>query len=515
MTNTRKLTALLAVSISLTTVASAQAAPVWTPPTDLSTLTDSNSDVMVDVTPSGESAVMLRDGLGAGKYGFRVSLHRPGAAVSKQIMPSGGSSLVTPSADGAIDLAASGRGIVAWDQSNGLFYALRSPAGVFGSPHQLTGLPTANIGSVKVGLDDAGNATFLWTTATGTNPTVTSRVYSIQRRADGVLVNPQTLATFASSQWVAQTQSLRVNASGAAVASWRTAGPGPGEVQYATRHSSLGTLGAGAPVQDAFAIDGAMDKAGDTAVAMSTLKGLQVRYRPAGGAFGAPATIGTANGPPSVALAGNGTATVLWENLQGANDVLLSCSFTTAGCIKPAVAVATDPASLGGGQLAVNSSGAAVAFWSSDAFGAATVRARMRSSAGTWGAQQTVGTLHSIYGSAGIDDAGNAVAAWRYKGAAGLRAQIAAFDVTAPKLSTVSVPPQAVAGTAVKLSATASDNWGPLALKWTFGDGASASGAAVSHTYVGPGTRTVTVTATDASGNAVSQKRSIAVAPAP
>jgi PKD repeat protein len=514
MTNKRMFTTLLATSASLALAASAQAAPGWTPATNLSVLSDTNSDVLTDVTPAGDSVVMARDAINSGKYGFRVSLRHPGAPFSKQVLPSGGSALVQPFADGDVDLAAGGRGIAAWDQSNGLFYALRSLGGAFGAAQEVTGLPTASISSIKVGLDNAGNATLLWTTTTGTFPSFTSHVYAIQRRVDGTFVNPQTLAVVNSSDFTSQAESVDVNAAGAAVVGWREAGPGIGDVHYSFRNGALSPLGGVVTTTGAFAVDGAIDTAGDTAVAMATLNGLQVRYKPAGGALPAPTTIGTANGPPRVAMAGNGTATVLWQTKQGANTALLACSFTTAGCLKPVTTVTTDPASIGDAQIAITSGGAAVALWSSDPFGVATVRARMRTAGGAWGVQQTIGPVHSTFGSVGIDDAGNAVGAWRFTGAKGMRLQAAEFDVTAPKLSAV-VPTKAVAGTTVKMSATASDNWGPVALNWAFGDGVTAKGGLVSHTYGVPATRTITVTARDAAGNTTSQTHLIKIGPKP
>src|SRR5204863_9245397 len=59
-------------------------------------------------------------------------------------------------------------------------------------------------------------------------------------------------------------------------------------------------------------------------------------------------------------------------------------------------------------------------------------------------------------------------------------------------------------GQAVSASAAVTDNWSgfvPTSLRWDFGDGATASGASVTHTFVSPGPKTVLVTALDGSAN--------------
>ncbi len=67
-----------------------------------------------------------------------------------------------------------------------------------------------------------------------------------------------------------------------------------------------------------------------------------------------------------------------------------------------------------------------------------------------------------------------------------------------------------------RFSATASDRWSPVTLRWSFGDGTSATGGAVSHAFGAAGAFSVTVTATDAVGNATSASRSVlATPPAP
>ena len=64
------------------------------------------------------------------------------------------------------------------------------------------------------------------------------------------------------------------------------------------------------------------------------------------------------------------------------------------------------------------------------------------------------------------------------------------------------------------MAAAATDRWSPASLSWSFGDGATAAGGAVTHAFGRTGAFDATVTATDAAGNASSATHSILVTPA-
>jgi hypothetical protein len=64
------------------------------------------------------------------------------------------------------------------------------------------------------------------------------------------------------------------------------------------------------------------------------------------------------------------------------------------------------------------------------------------------------------------------------------------------------------------MSAAAFDRIGPVTLRWTFGDGASATGGAVAHAFGAGGAFDVTVVAADAADNRAGAVRRVTVAPA-
>ena len=74
------------------------------------------------------------------------------------------------------------------------------------------------------------------------------------------------------------------------------------------------------------------------------------------------------------------------------------------------------------------------------------------------------------------------------------------------------MPASGTAGAASSFAATAVDTWSQVAdVVWSFGDGATVSGATTTHTYAAAGTYAVTVTVTDSLGNATTATRPVAV----
>ena len=113
-----------------------------------------------------------------------------------------------------------------------------------------------------------------------------------------------------------------------------------------------------------------------------------------------------------------------------------------------------------------------------------------------------------------VDAQGDLTAAWVFSdGEDGLtQIRTSVLDVTTPTITSINLPTSVVPGTAVAMTAIATDRWGaPLSWTWSFGDGSGASGSATSHAYAA-GRYTVHVTATDAAGNATTATRSITVA---
>ncbi len=92
-----------------------------------------------------------------------------------------------------------------------------------------------------------------------------------------------------------------------------------------------------------------------------------------------------------------------------------------------------------------------------------------------------------------------------------------AWDAGGPNLTASGVPSTAIAGQPVTLGASFADLWSDLAAapSWSFGDGTSANGASVSHTYAAAGTYTIDVTSADGLGNTTTTPYTITVTAPP
>jgi hypothetical protein len=169
-------------------------------------------------------------------------------------------------------------------------------------------------------------------------------------------------------------------------------------------------------------------------------------------------------------------------------------STPSVGSVSPALGVAAD--------------GRALLAWQQlDRIGVdAVVVASTRPPGGTFGEPVPASSGSGVAGAhtVALADAGDGAVAWS-QGTAPSSVHVRGFDVSAPTLSGVTIPATATAETPAAFAASASDLWGPLTTSWSFGDGASATGAAVQHAYARAGTFTATVQTLDALGNAATR----------
>ncbi len=128
----------------------------------------------------------------------------------------------------------------------------------------------------------------------------------------------------------------------------------------------------------------------------------------------------------------------------------------------------------------------------------------------TFGPPRTIATVYDPQLAVGPD--GDATIAW----ARDHVPWVDSTDATAPTPDLLSIPERGFAGRPLTFSVAPHDRLSPLAeTSWSFGDGTSASGDAVTHTFAEPGVRRVTVTVADVLGNGASVTRAITVVPVP
>jgi PKD domain len=320
-----------------------------------------------------------------------------------------------------------------------------------------------------------------------------------------------------------------------------------------------------------------VDDAGGAVVAWQRLNGatnfIEANDKPPGGAFGNETTTQTISNTlinstgPALGMAPDGTTVVLWSEtgpIVGYNER------TPAGTWLPDRKVASPPAQTASSPVVgMDGGGNAIAVWRATIGATNFLQAALRPAGGTFGSYtdltstdgvnldiavnrggdsvltftssmaDIVGSIVRPRGGAfsgvlvadreprindavfnqgvGIDDEGNAAGIFTrnivnpgnsWEVATGL------LDAAPPTLS-ATVPPGGTARQPIGMAAAAVDRLTPVSIGWTFGDGGTASGGAVSHVFGTPGAFNVTVTATDGVGNARTTTRPILVRAAP
>lgn len=442
--------------------------------------------------------------------------------------------------------------------------AFRPAGGAWQTPERIASAgESGELPSVAV--DGAGNAVAVWEAYNG----YTFVIEAASRPANGHWEEPTELDA-AEVPGDSHPQ-IAVDEQGDAMAIWNRGGPFGGVVQEAFKPAGDEWQ---TPVEVAAGKYGdrpqvAFDEHRDAIALWQGFEGepvnewvLESASLPAGGAWQTPVVVSAPGvaGEPSLAINGQGAAAAAWD--QWTNGFLSSRTVQAAvvpaeGAWQPAVGIvgAADeidqPQEAENPAIAVDSQGDALAVWSwmfND-----TVQAAFKPAGGTWQAPVDIstegasspqvafdgrgealavwngedGTVQSSFKPAGgewqapldighggapqiaVDGQGDALAAWTDEGGI----QAAGYAAGGPQLNDLTIPAAGTAGQPVSLSVSPLDVWSIGGeTSWSFGDGTSANGTSVTHTYATPGTYEVTVRSVDTLGNVTSTTSKITVA---
>jgi hypothetical protein len=235
---------------------------------------------------------------------------------------------------------------------------------------------------------------------------------------------------------------------------------------------------------------------------------------------GPPSTNLDGLGPIRLAFDANDNAIAVWYGLPGPSAhhlVVQTRSYSATSHTWGATTTFADPnANLGAPTLAANLVGDVVIGYSSFSLsdGNESHIAQTGQSLGSSWVQTTISGGQTFLAPApprvAMNDAGDAVAIWvEPNQTIGPDivgpVETAGYDFGGPTLSGVSIPSGAQVGQVATFTASANDVWwGASGLTWSFGDGATAAGPTVTHSFSQPRTYTVVVTSTDGSGNSSS-----------
>ncbi len=169
-------------------------------------------------------------------------------------------------------------------------------------------------------------------------------------------------------------------------------------------------------------------------------------------------------------------------------------------------------------QVAVDRAGDAVAVWSDSANSPSVILGATRPAGGGWGGPQRLSEQgeNSVEAQIALGPDGNGVGAWTRESGSHPIVQALGFDGTPPQLTAVSIPTVATMGKPLSFSVSPFDVWSPIAsVRWSFGDGTSATGPAVANSYARPGTYRASVAVADALGRSAEASATVTVYPNP
>ncbi len=434
----------------------------------------------------------------------------------------------------ALAVNAAGEAVIAWlglDGTSVIHTVTRDAAGSFSAEATLS-LPGESLGAPEVAIDSSGDAVVTWIVQSGP-PAV--RVATRPpgggfTLADGIPVAGEfgldTVPAIAGEGEVILTWTERNGAD--ILVKMATGSIGATAFSAAVELSAAGS--------SAFEPGIAVDEDGDAVIVWSLSEGGNWSIRStarsgADGSFSTPVQISPGNGEensPRVVMAADGEATIVWS--AGSPELAVESvswspahGYSEVQQLSLAGADAIDPA------VAANAGGDTLVSWRAGSHNSESIQAAAKpAGAAEFGAPATVSTLGRVQPPAvAIAPDGNGVSAWTYTAPSAPAAakaphtnaappkgviQAAGFDATPPLLTDVVIPATGTVGQPLSFSAQPVDVWArEPATEFSFGDGGSAGGTAVSHVYDQPGIYAVKVTATDTRGFTATEHGSIKV----
>ncbi len=439
---------------------------------------------------------------GGGAFAPPARINTPASAMASANAPS-------------VAIDAAGNVLVAWSEVDGsgsysvqLATAAPGQVPVPGAAIPGTASAVSKVGPQVTFLDD-GTALVVWASFSGA-------VESTVRPPGGSFSAPASLANSDVQELV-----LAPESGNRALLSWRETKDEEIEtfivavsriktVDLSAAGTASGLQTIGSSESHVNALSAAANPAGDGLVSYAewgeemffTKSVVRSAYRAAGGAFQTPATsfptvISFSSATPNSGLLADGTALVSWD--EGLGKGAIQYAQRSRGGSFPATAQTLVPE----GPTSQNYSPRIVALGEGAMLTYVHNRdivAQPFSSGGPEGAPVTLSSGGTVeeYVLAG-DGEGDAVAVWNGMGSEGHTLVSAGYDA-GPRLSALAVPASGVTGASLPFSVVAVDPLSPLSVDWTFGDGAKATGASVTHAYSAPGAQSTSVVAIDAAG---------------
>jgi hypothetical protein len=313
------------------------------------------------------------------------------------------------------------------------------------------------------------------------------------------------------------------------VAVWAATASGTGWRVHASTRAANGTWSAPVAVSEpdatgAIAPQVALEGTGDVLAVWSRAVGTTTviessTFSAAQGTWSPPTKPFTVQGDalaPSVAVNKRGDGVIVWTSSDSSGLAVMASIRRPGKAWGPPTALTKAAGGALTPHVAIDAHGDAVAVWTRTSRGVSRVQASSRTAAGVvWTAPRTLSGAgaDALTPQVALDDSGDGVVAWARYDTKSFVIQGNGYDESGPALSSISIPVTGTAGRRMVFSVTPKDVWttiGPI--RWSFGDGTSASSRATSHVYARPGRYTATVTVTDAFGHVTTVRRVVTIA---
>ncbi len=497
------------------TSAYAAAAPTWLAPTTFQAADERPSDVSVASDPAGDTVVVWES--------YRADLSQ---FVTQAAMRPAGGSWEAP-----VTLAESHDGVgtdVAMDPQGDVTVALSLSAGSGESSVEVIQRPRGGSWQTPTTLSAPGEVADLPQLAVdGHGDTVVAWDTSEGSAGDVVRVSERE----AGREWEAPATMSPVGQDGLnqvliaedrrALVFWdQDLGSGHKFEAWSAERAPGGTWGDAEarsnPAEEGFGGRAVVDPQGDVTDVWVEGTDLEAATKPAGGVWPTPVQIGESAYRAYLAVDQAGRVTAVWPQELSAYHYLMRSSIMTPGSgwgAPATVAETTYPDY----SIAESPQGEATVVWSAFASPHWSVWDARRTSAGLWQSPAELSQTEENWESPQVaaDGQGDVTAAWGDTAEGHGIFRAAAYDAAGPELNDLVVPASGTVGIPVSFAVSPFDVWSPLSqTSWSFGDGSSGQGLAVTHAYTASGTYTVQLTSSDAVGNATQASAEITIAPA-
>ncbi|HEY1687399.1 MAG TPA: PKD domain-containing protein [Solirubrobacteraceae bacterium] len=517
------LAAPIAVGLALLLCGGAFAAPAWLAPVTLTVpgqAAEGSEEPLVAADARGDAVAVWVSHNNLSDWFVQAATRSAGGAWEAPVTL-GAHSHFGPEPQVAID--PEGNATVVWDldagsEEDGLKIATHPAGGTWQTPEQVSaaGEEPSNM---KLAVDQLGDTAIAWSDYQGGGNIVKVSV----RPAGGTWETPFTLSPAGQNY----PQQIAFDGQGNAIVLWSQLIGSYEEVWSAERPAGSEWHKDAAPLsmasRNASGGQVVFDKQGDATALWHEQSGssqvLQAATRPGGGEWQTPTVVtegelgivGTAFG-----IDRSGDVTAAWTEEVGSYKYLLQEATRPLGGSWSTPVTAATALLESTFAMTVDPQGQATVAWRQFTEGHYGVWTSRRTLGGTWQAPIEISEPRFEGGAPQIvaDGQGDVVAVWIGDEGGLDEVQATAFDDAGPLLSPA-IPATGTVGVPVSLSVSPLDVWSTVAAtSWSFGDGQSATGATVTHTYTASGIYTIGLQSADILGNVTAITAQISIASA-